>query len=174
MVENEIKKSTQVRKHYNKIVPETIKREAWKYALLHGTKTTVEQFNKVYPKYTFVRTTINNWRLKMKKEKNGKTIFKKKGRPNLRSDDFMKKIKTIMTGTRTAGTAIRRRIVMVIGNGVLMSISPTLLKEIGGSLELIEDWAQGVIKSMNCTNRKGTTGKIEPSKQLLLEEKLSF
>ena len=79
-----------------------------------------------------------------------------------------------MTGTRTAGTAIRRRIVMVIGNGVLMSISPTLLKEIGGSLELIEDWAQGVIKSMNCTNRKGTTGKIEPSKQLLLEEKLSF
>ena len=75
----------------------------------------------------------------MKKEKNGKTIFKKKGRPNLRSDDFMKKIKTIMTGTRTAGTAIRRSIVMAIGNGVLMSISPTLLKEIGGSLELIED-----------------------------------
>ena len=36
MVENEIKKSTQVRKHYNKIVPETIKREAGKYALLHA------------------------------------------------------------------------------------------------------------------------------------------
>ena len=36
MVENEIKKSTQVRKHYNKIVPETIKREAGKYALLRA------------------------------------------------------------------------------------------------------------------------------------------
>ena len=34
MVENEIKNSTQVRKHYNKFVPETIKREAGKYALL--------------------------------------------------------------------------------------------------------------------------------------------
>ena len=31
------------------------------------------------PKYTFVRTTINNWKLKMMKEKDGTTIFKKKG-----------------------------------------------------------------------------------------------
>ena len=43
MVENEIEESTQVRKHYNKIVPETIKRGAEKYALLHGTKATVER-----------------------------------------------------------------------------------------------------------------------------------
>ena len=35
MVENEIKKSTQFRKHYNEIVPETIKRGAGKYALFH-------------------------------------------------------------------------------------------------------------------------------------------
>ena len=49
IVENEIKTSTQVRKHYNKVVPETVKREAGKYALLYGTKATVERFNKVYP-----------------------------------------------------------------------------------------------------------------------------
>ena len=79
MVENEITKSAQVRKHYNKIVPETIKGEAGKYALLHETKATVERFNKAYPKYTFVRTTINNWKFKLKKEKDGKTIFQKKG-----------------------------------------------------------------------------------------------
>ena len=30
MIENEIKKPTQVRKHYNKIVPETIKKETGK------------------------------------------------------------------------------------------------------------------------------------------------
>ena len=174
VVENQMKKSAQVRKHYSKIVPETIKREAGKYALLHGTKATVERFNKVYPNYTFVRTTINNWNIKMKKEKDGKTIFKKKGRPNLVSDDFMEKIKTIMIGTRVAGTTISRRIVMAIGNGVVKSNSPTLLKENGGSLELTKDWARGVIKSMNWTKRKGTTGKIEPSKQFLLEEKLTF
>ena len=76
MIENEIKKSTRVRKYYNKIFPETIKRKTGKYAILHGTKATVAQFNKVYPKHTFVRTTINNWKLKMKKEKDGKTILK--------------------------------------------------------------------------------------------------
>ena len=174
VVENQMKKSAQVRKHYSKIVPETIKREAGKYALLHGTKATVERFNKVYPNYTFVRTTINNWNIKMKKEKDGKTIFKKKGRPNLVSDDFMEKIKTIMIGTRVAGTTISRRIVMAIGNGVVKSNSPTLLKENGGSLELTKDWARGAIKSMNWTKRKETTGKIEPPKQFLLEEKLTF
>ena len=80
MFENEIKKSTHVRKHYNKIVPETIEREAGKQALLHGTKVTIEQFNKVYPKYTFIRTTINNWKLKMKKEKRmGRQFLKRKG-----------------------------------------------------------------------------------------------
>ena len=41
-------------------------------------------------------------------------------------------------------------------------------------LELTEDWAQGVLKSINWTKRKGTTGKIEPSKQFLLEEELTF
>ena len=174
MVENEIKKSTQARKHYNKIIPEKIEREAEKHAQLHGTKATVERFNKVYLKYTFVRTTINNWKLKMKKEKDGKTIFKKKGRPNLVSDDFMKKIKTIMIGTQAAGTTISHSIVMAIGNGVVRSNSPTLLKENGGSLELTEHWARGVFKSMNWIKRKGTTGKIEPSKQFLLEEKLTF
>ena len=35
----------------------------------------------------------------MKKENDRKTIFKMKGRPNLISDDFMKKIKTNMIGT---------------------------------------------------------------------------
>ena len=50
MVENEIKKSTQVRNHYNKTVQETLKKEAGKYALLHRTKATVERLNKVDPK----------------------------------------------------------------------------------------------------------------------------
>ena len=42
MVENEIKKLTQVRRHYNKIAAETMRRGPGKYALLHGTKATVE------------------------------------------------------------------------------------------------------------------------------------
>ena len=35
-------------------------------------------------------------------------------------------------------------------------------------------WARGVLKSMDWVKRKGTTGKVEPLKQLLAEEKFSF
>ena len=79
-----------------------------------------------------------------------------------------------MIGTRVAGTAISHRIVMAIGNGVVRSNSPIMLNENGGSLESTMDWARGVIKSMNWTKRTGTTGKIEPSKQFLLEETINF
>ena len=54
-----------------------------------------------------------------------------------------------MIGTHAAGTAISRCIVMAIGNGVLKSNNPKVLKENGGSLQLTEDWAKGVLKSMN-------------------------
>ena len=37
-----------------------------------------------------------------------------------------------------------------------------LLKEFGGGLELTENWACDVLKSMNWTKRKDTTGKVEP------------
>ena len=49
-----------------------------------------------------------------------------------------------------------------------------MLKEFGGGLELTENWARNVLKSMNWTKRKGTTGKVEPSKKFLEEEKFTF
>ena len=45
-----------------------------------------------------------------------------------------------------------------------------MLKEFGGGLELTENWARNILKSMNWTKRKGTTGKVEPSKKFLEEE----
>ena len=35
-------------------------------------------------------------------------------------------------------------------------------------------WARGVLKSLDWFKRNGTAGKVEPSKQLLAEEKLKF
>ena len=61
----------------------------------------------------------------------------------------MTKVKTIMIGTRVAGTAISRRIVMAIENGVVKSNIPILFKENEGSLQLTEGWGRGVLKSMN-------------------------
>ena len=143
------------------------------YALIHRFKASLERFNNIHPKYSF-QTSINNWKFKIKKDKEGKTIFKPKTRPNLLSDELMANVKTIMIGTRAAGTTISRRIVMVIANRAVKSNNPVLLKENEGSLQLTEDWARGVLKSMNWVKRKGTTGKIEPSQQFLLEEKFTF
>ena len=56
------------------------------YALIHGTKAALERLNKIYPKYTFLRTSISNWKFKLKKDKKERTIFKRKGCPNLLSD----------------------------------------------------------------------------------------
>ena len=68
----------------------------------------------------------------MKKDKERKTIFKKKGQPNLFSDGLMTKVTTILIETQVTGTAINRRIVMAIGNGVVRSNSSTLLERNGG------------------------------------------
>ena len=70
----------------------------------------------------------------------------------------MAKAKIIMIGTRTAGTAINLHFVMVIGNGVVKSNNTIMLKENGRSLQVMEDWARGVLKSINLVRRKGATG----------------
>ena len=67
----------------------------------------------------------------------------------LLSDDLIAKVKTIMIGTRAAETAISRRILVTIGDGVVKPIISVLLKENGGLLQLTEDWVRGVLKFMN-------------------------
>ena len=49
-----------------------------------------------------------------------------------------------------------------------------LLKEFCGGLELTENLARNILKSMNWTKRKGTTEKVEPSKKFIEEEKFTF
>ena len=136
IAKNEIKKSTQVQQKSMIDVSEKIKTEVGTFALIHGTKVALERFKKTYPKYTFLRTSISNWKFKIKKDKEGKTIFKWKGRLNLLSYDLMAKAKPIVIGTRAGGTAINRYIVMAIENGVVKLNNPILLKENEGSLQL--------------------------------------
>ena len=49
-----------------------------------------------------------------------------------------------------------------------------LLRELFGGLELPENWALNVLKFMNWSQEKGTTGKVEPCKKFLEEEKFTF
>ena len=64
--------------------------------------------------------------------------------------------------------------VIGIGTGVIKANCPSKLKNFGGHIALTEGWARGVLKSMDWSKRKSATGKVEPSNQFLLEEKLTF
>ena len=87
---------------------------------------------------------------------------------------MLKKIKDVIIGSRLAGKAISRNIVVAIGTGIVKANEPRILREFGGSLELTEGWARNVLKGMDWVKRKGTTGKVEPCPKFLEEEKFTF
>ena len=73
-----------------------------------------------------------------------------------------------------AGGVISRKMVIATDTGVIMTSCPSKLKEFGGHTALTEGWARGVLKSIEWSKRKSIIGNIEPSKQFLLVEKLTF
>ena len=52
----EVEKACRPSRHYNKKVPEKIKRSVGEYALVHGTKAAQVHFGRVYPHFNFLRT----------------------------------------------------------------------------------------------------------------------
>lgn len=55
---------------------------------------------------------------------------------------------------------------------VVKANEPNLLKECGGHLELTNDWARHLLKSMEWVERKGWTGNVEPSGKSCLKKNL--
>ena len=47
--------------HYENI-PLKIKQEIGNYAAIHGTKTAINHFSKIYLKFPLKRTTLNSWK----------------------------------------------------------------------------------------------------------------
>ena len=86
----------------------------------------------------------------------------------------MKKIKDFIKGSRVAGTVISRKMVVAIVTGVVKANESKILRELRGSPQLIEGWAQNVLKVMYWVKRKGTTAKIEPFPKFLEKEKFTF
>ena len=102
--------------------------------------------------------------LKKSQKNDNATVHRRKGR----------KVKDVVTGARMPAGVISRKMVITIGTGVIKANYPSKPKDFGGHIALTEVWAWGVLKSIEWSKRKGTTGKIEPSKQFLLKEKLTF
>lgn len=72
-----------------------------------------------------------------------------------------------------AGAAISREVILT-GTAVPKANNPNSLSEFGGNVILADMCGRSVLKSMDWVKRKGTTGKVKPSKQLLAEEKYTF
>ena len=76
------------------------------------------------------------------------------------------KIKVAIIGIHLAGAAISQKMVISIGIGVLKANNPNSLYQFGENVILRVMWARGYLKSIDWVKRKGTTSKVEPSKQL--------
>ena len=105
-----------------------------------------------------------------KRQKNDNaTVHRRKGRTKLLDHEFLVNVKGMVTGVLMAGGVVSKKMVIAIGTGVIKANCPSKLKDFGGHIALTEGWARRLLKSMECSKRKGTTGKIEPSKQFLLQ-----
>ena len=79
-VEQEVKKQDAKSTVKYSNVPSKIKEEIGRYALIHGTKSDIDHFSKVYTKYSLKRTTVNGWKESCKKKQNDQPLhqFKEK------------------------------------------------------------------------------------------------
>ena len=120
----------------------------------------MEKFGKKYPKYNLIRTSVNNWKKKIEKNKknDNATVHRRKARPNLLDDEFLVKVKNVVTGVRMDGRLISRKMVIEICTGVIKANCPSKLRDFGSHITLTEGWARDVLKSMEWSKRKGTTG----------------
>ena len=170
LVSKEIEKSRNQKVKYEKAVPEAIKQEVGMYAKVYKTSSAIKQFPSKYAKYNFDRTTVNSWKAKCKVTN---PTFKKAERPNL-LDALLKKVKDITIGKRAAGGVINRKQILNIAKGVVRANNSNVLKEFGGSLDLTDLWPRDMLKQLKSGKRKGTTGNVDPSPQVLAEEKFTF
>ena len=96
--------------------------------MIFETSSAIKTFYIKYPKFTFIRTSLNNWKNKCKTGCDN-FVFKKVGRPNLLDDNLIKNVKGISIETRQAGGVINRRQTVNRAKGVVRANNPDILKE---------------------------------------------
>ena len=113
-----------------------------------------------YPKYSFVKTTVNS---RKKSTKMVRTQLLKKSEAKSIRLQYAKKGKGYGKGLKKVKAYAKK------GKGLGI-----LLKDLGDNLVLTEKWATGVLEKPKWNKRKGVTEKVVPSRQFLAEEKFSF
>ena len=69
-------------------------------------------------------------------------MHRRKGRPNFLDDEFLVKMKDMVTGVCMDGGVISRKMVIAIGTGVIKANFLSKLKDFGGHIALTEGWAE--------------------------------
>ena len=132
----EMQKTYESPKKYQVEIPAKIKKEVGLYARDFVNAYAIKKFTTKYPKYSFIRTTVNTWK---KKCNDGNwTVIKRIGRPNLLDSGMLKNVKDIALGTRMARGVISRSQLINITTGVVRASNANLLKEYGGNIVLTE------------------------------------
>ena len=104
--EEEMQKTYERPKKYQVEIPAKINKEVGLYARDFGTASAIKKFTTKYPKYSFIRTTVNTWK---KKCNDGDwTVTKRIGSPNLLVSGMLKNVKDIVLETRMTGVVINR------------------------------------------------------------------
>ena len=76
---SEINKSHGRPKKYQKDIPQKVKRKVGNHALTLGTSSAIKEYFVKYSKFTFIRTSVNNWKNKCKTGRDN-FILKKVGK----------------------------------------------------------------------------------------------
>ena len=92
--EEQIQKTYELPQKYQVENPAKIQKEVGLYARNFGTASAIKKFTTEYPKYSFIRTTVNTWK---KKCNDGDwAVIKRIGRSNLLDSGMLKKkLKTL-------------------------------------------------------------------------------
>ena len=90
--EEEMQKTYERPRKYQVETAARIKKEVGLYARDFGPASAIKKFTTKYPKYSFIRTTVNTWE---KKCNDGDwTVIKRIGKLNLLDSSMLKKLKT--------------------------------------------------------------------------------
>ena len=167
-----------------KTVPPSVKVSCVEHFNIYGMSSVLKTFKRRYPDLNFSESSVRRWKKTHNRlyDNNAsaeridliRAFPDKRGRPNYMSSELLSKVNQIILGSRTVGIGISMEDVISIGNSVMTTNSPSLLKENGGSVELTVDWGRSVLKNLNYSRKKATTEKRKPSEEFLKETKLQF
>ena len=127
------------------VYDESTKTAIGKHALMHGNKSAVKTFSIILG-FDVTECTVRNFKRETEKQiKDGKdihdvqTMGKKQGRPLLlpeEIDDLRQFIKSL----HLCGSPVSSSIVLAAAKGIVIHKNQSVLKEFGGSVELIKLW----------------------------------